>query len=117
MRTLESKNGNVGYGYDKGEVASFDEYVQRLVKFGPTEDYWYDTLYELPEVTNGIDYDAYDEERVKRLGYPKDWLRRCGLHPENMAKLPDDAIIEVCKSLKSFDESLSGCEIDFSDVK
>ena len=58
MRTLVSKSGKVGYGYDKGEVASFDEYVQRLSQYGPTEDYWYDTLYELPEITNGLDYDA-----------------------------------------------------------
>ena len=117
MRTLVSKNGNVGYGYDKGEVATFDEYVQRLSAYGVPEDYWYDTLYELPEITNGIDYDAYDEESIKRLGYPKDWLRRCGLHPGNMANLPDEAVIEVCETLKSFDESLSGYKIDFSGFK
>ena len=34
MRTMVSKGGNVGYGYDKGEVASFDEYVQRLSQYG-----------------------------------------------------------------------------------
>ena len=113
MRTLVSKSGKVGYGYDKGEVASFDEYVQRLTQYGPTEDYWYDTLYELPEITNGLDYDAYDEERIKRLGYTKDWLRRCGMTPETMANLPDDAVTQVCDALRSFDESLSGCEISF----
>lgn len=113
MRTLVSKSGKVGYGYDKGEVASFDEYVQRLSQYGPTEDYWYDTLYELPEITNGLDYDAYDEERIKRLGYTKDWLRRCGMTPEIMANLPDDAVTQVCDALRSFDESLSGCEISF----
>ena len=114
MRTITSKSGNVGYGYDKGEVPSFDEYVQRLTAYGPPEEYWYDSLYELLEVTNGIDYDAYDEERLKRLGYPKDWLRRCGILPDKLALLPDEAITEVCDSLKSFDESLSGYEIDFS---
>lgn len=115
MKKLVSKNGNVGYGYEKGEHAGFDEYVQRLSRCGLPEDYLYDTLYEIPEITNGIDYDAYDEERVKRLGFPKDWLRRCGLHPGNMGNLTDEVIIEVCNTLKSFDESMSGHKIDFSD--
>jgi hypothetical protein len=117
MRTLTSKNGNVGYGYDKGEVASFDEYVQRLSAYGLPEDYLYDTLYELPEITNGIDYDAFDEERVERLGYPKDWLRRCGLNPGNMPNLPDEVVIEICETLKSIDENMSGYKIDFSRSK
>ena len=117
MRTLTSKSGKVGYGYDKGEVASFDEYVQRLSRYGLPEDYLYDTLYELPEITHGIDYDAYDEERIERLGYPKDWLRRCGLSPETLANLPDEVVTEVCETLKTFDENLSGCKIDFSCFK
>ncbi len=114
MRTLVSNEGRVGYGYDKGEVPSFDEYVQRLSKYGLPEEYLYETLYELPEITDGIDYEAYDKERIERLGYPADWLRRCGIHPENMKDLPDNAIVELCESLKSFDESMSGCKIDFS---
>ena len=47
MRTLVSNEGRVGYGYDKGEVPSFDEYVQRLSKYGLPEEYLYETLYEL----------------------------------------------------------------------
>ena len=57
MRTLVSNEGRVGYGYDKGEVPSFDEYVQRLSKYGLPEEYLYETLYELPDITDGIDYE------------------------------------------------------------
>lgn len=117
MRTLVSQQGRVGYGYDKGEVPSFDEYVQRLTKYGIPEEYLYNNLYELPEITNGINYDAYDKEQLERIGYPADWVRRCGISPETAKSLPDNVLSEICETLKGIDESMSGCKIDFSAEK
>lgn len=114
MRELVSKKGNVGYAYDEGERPDFDEYISRLAEFGLPKDYLYESIYEALSVTDGFDYSAYDKERVERLGFPEDWLRRCGLHPKNMPLVDDDHIISICNTLKDFDESMSGCTIDFS---
>ena len=60
---------------------------------------------------------AFDKERVARLGYPTDWLRRCGLNANNMALLPDDKVINMCEALKAFDESARRCKIMFEGKK
>ena len=113
MEKLVTKNGNIGYRYDEGERPDFDEYISRLADFGIPKWHLYLSIYEAEKFTNTFDYDAFDKERVARLGYPIDWLRRCGLNDQNIAFLEDGQVINVCEALKSFDEMAARCTIDF----
>ena len=70
---------------------------------------------EIENFTATFDYDAFDKDRVERLGYPIDWLRRCGLNAVNMSFLPDEKVIDVCEAIKAFDESAARCHIVFDD--
>ena len=117
MEELISKLGNIAYRYDEGERPDFDAYIESLSAFGLPKDYLYQSIYEAPSFTERFADEVYDEERVARLGYPKEWLRRCGFHGTNMAFLSDEKIIEVCESLKAYDEKASGCKISFSHNK
>ena len=117
MEKLISNEGRVGYRYNEGERPDIDAFVDRLSKFGLPKDYLYESIFELREVTDNFDYNGYDKERIERLGYPADWLRRCGLHPGNMKDLPDEAIISHCATLKSFDEKFSLSKIVFTSLE
>ena len=117
MEKLITKNGNIGYRYDEGERPDFDAFISRLAKYGPPKEYWYEGIYEAKSVTDGFDYNSYDKERVKRLGYPADWLRRCGFHPKNMASIPDETIISMCEHLKKFDSDASMIPIVFDTME
>ncbi len=117
MEKLITKSGNVGYRYDEGERPDFDAYISRLSEFGIPKSHLYLSIYEAEEFTNTFDYDAFDKERVERLGYPIDWLRRCGLNACNIDFLPDDKVISVCEALKAFDESVTHCHIMFEGKK
>ena len=117
MEELVTKSGNIGYRYDEGERPDFDAYISRLAEFGIPKSHLYLSIYEAERFTNTFDYDAFDKERVARLGYPIDWLRRCGLNANNMALLPDDEIINMCEALKAFDERAGRCKIMFEGKK
>ena len=117
MEKLITKSGNVGYRYDEGERPDFDAYISRLSEFGIPKYHLYLSVYESEKFTNSFDYDAFDKERVARLGYPIDWLRRCGLSAQNMPFLEDDEIINVCAAIKSFDEAATHCKIMFEGKK
>ena len=117
MEKLVTKSGNIGYRYDEGERPDFDAYISRLAEFGIPKSHLYLSIYEAERFTNTFDYDAFDKERVARLRYPIDWLRRCGLNANNMALLPDDKVINMCESLKAFDESAGRCKIMFEGKK
>jgi hypothetical protein len=117
MEKLVTKSENIGYRYDEGERPDFDAYISRLAEFGLPKSYLYESIYEAKKYTDEFDYDAFDKERVARLGYPIDWLRRCGFTPLNMSFLPDEKIIDVCESLKAFDETASRCKIMFEGKK
>ena len=113
MEKLVTKSGNIGYRYDEGERPDFDAYISRLAEFGIPKSHLYLSIYEAEKFTNTFDYDAFDKERVERLGYPIDWLRRCGLNAVNISFLPDEKVIDVCESIKAFDESAARCHIVF----
>ncbi|MBQ6555406.1 MAG: hypothetical protein IJL89_09245 [Firmicutes bacterium] len=116
MEKLISKQGRIGYRYDEGERPDFDAFIDRLSKFGPSKDYFYGTVFELREVTDNFDYGSYDKERVERLGYPADRLRRCGLLPDNMKNIPDEAIVSHCETLRTVDETISLSKIVFTSL-
>ena len=115
MEELVTKSGNIGYRYDEGERPDFDAYISRLAGFGIPKSHLYLSIYEAEKFTNTFDYDAFDKDRVERLGYPIDWLRRCGLNAFNMSLLLDEEIINMCEALKAFDESATHCHIVFDD--
>ena len=117
MEKMISKEGNVGYRYDEGERPDFDAFIDRLSKFGLSKEYLYDTIFEIRDVTDNFDYGGYDAERVKKLGYPVDWLRRCGVIPRNFEVIPDVAVIAVCESLKQFDSMADMAEIVFNNME
>ncbi|SEQ83940.1 hypothetical protein SAMN02910369_02512 [Lachnospiraceae bacterium NE2001] len=117
MEKLVTKSGNVGYRYDEGERPDFDAYISRLSEFGIPKSHLYLSIYEAEAFTDNFDYDAFDKERVERLGYPIDWLRRVGLNAKNMALLHDDEIVNMCEALKAFDESVTHCHIMFEGKK
>lgn len=117
MEELITKSGNVGYRYEEGERPDFDAYISRLSEFGIPKTHLYLSIYEAKKFTDEFDYNAFDMERVEKLGYPIDWLRRCGLNAKNMALLTDEEIINMSEALKSFDETATHCHIVFEGKK
>lgn len=104
----------IGYRYKEGDSAEFDAYIDRLSKMGLDKEYLYENVLEIPDLA--VDYSKYDEERIKKIGYPADYLRRCGIHPKNIDALSDDKIRQVCDAVRRVDETAMGVRLVWEDL-
>ncbi len=69
-RTLKKKKRK------KNKTVEIVRGIDNGTEFGIPKSHLYLSIYEAENFTATFDYDAFDKDRVERLGYPIDWLRR-----------------------------------------